>query len=81
METDHAAEGERKESDGQGESLGLVSLIGSALAAGFGVQSSKNRERDFTQGRASAFVAVGIVFTLLFMGTIYTVVRVVLASR
>ncbi|NQY03701.1 MAG: DUF2970 domain-containing protein [Halieaceae bacterium] len=49
--------------------------------AGLGVQSSKNRERDFEQGRAGAFIAAGLVFTLLFMGTVYTIVQVVLSGR
>ena len=50
------------------------------IAAGLGVQSSKNRERDFKQGRASVFIAAGIVFTLLFMGAVFGVVQLVLKS-
>jgi hypothetical protein len=61
--------------------LNPLQLVGSVLAAGFGVQSSKNRERDFKQGRLGVFVAAGIVFTLLFMGSIYLVVNLVLANR
>jgi len=55
-------------------------VISSVLAAGLGVQSSKNRERDFKQGRAGVFIVAGIVFTLLFMGTVFTVVQLVLKS-
>ena len=51
------------------------------LAAGLGVQSSKNRERDFKQGRAGAFIAAGLIFTVLFVGTVYTVVQLVLSGR
>ncbi|MBK6738003.1 MAG: DUF2970 domain-containing protein [Haliea sp.] len=40
------------------------------FAAGLGVQSSKNRERDFEQGRLGVFIATGIVFTLLFIGIV-----------
>jgi hypothetical protein len=57
-----------------------LQVIGSVLAAGLGVQSSRNRERDFKQGRAGIFIAAGIVFTLLFIGTIVAVVRLVLET-
>ena len=58
--------------------VGFLQLVGSVLAAGFGVQSSKNRERDFQQGRFGAFVIAGIVFTVLFVATVYLVVATVL---
>ncbi|MEO1079164.1 MAG: DUF2970 domain-containing protein [Pseudomonadota bacterium] len=61
--------------------LGLLQVIGSVLAAGLGVQSSRNRERDFQQGRAGVFIVAGFIFTALFIGGVYTVVSVVLASR
>ncbi|MEM6774426.1 MAG: DUF2970 domain-containing protein [Pseudomonadota bacterium] len=56
-------------------------MVGSVLAAGLGVQSSRNRERDFQQGRAGVFIVAGFIFTALFIGAVYTVVSVVLASR
>ena len=49
------------------ESLTLIQLIGSALAAAFGVQSSKNRARDFSRGKPIQFVIVGILFTAFFV--------------
>ena len=61
-------------------SLNPLQVISSVFAAGLGVQSSKNRERDFKQGRAGVFIAAGIIFTLVFIGTVYAVVRVVLSS-
>ena len=60
--------------------MGPLQIIGSVFAAGLGVQSSKNRERDFKQGRAGVFTAAGIVFTLLFIGAVVTVVRLVLET-
>ncbi|MEM6580071.1 MAG: DUF2970 domain-containing protein [Pseudomonadota bacterium] len=60
--------------------LGPLQILGSVLAAGLGVQSSKNRERDFKQGKAGVFIAAGIVFTLVFIGAVYTVVQIVLAN-
>lgn len=58
----------------------LLQVIGSVLAAGFGVQSSKNRERDFKHGRAAVFITAGIVFTLLFIGAVYGIVSMVLSG-
>lgn len=61
-------------------SLNPFQVVASILAAGLGIQSSKNRERDFRQGRAGVFIVAGIVFTLIFIGTVYTVVQLVLKS-
>lgn len=60
------------------KSPGLLQVVASVLAAGFGVQSSKNQERDFKHGKARVFIISGIIFTLLFMGTVFTVVKMVL---
>ena len=61
-------------------SMGLLSVIGSVLSAGLGVQNSKNRERDFKQGNFKVFIISGMIFTLLFIGVVYIVVQVVLKS-
>ncbi|MBF8753851.1 DUF2970 domain-containing protein [Pseudomonas guariconensis] len=42
-------------------------MLQSILAAAFGVQSGKNRARDFTHGKASHFIALGTLFTLVFI--------------
>jgi hypothetical protein len=57
-----------------------LQVISSVLAAGLGVQSSSARERDFRQGRAMTFIVAGILFTLLFIGTVVTVVKLVLGN-
>ena len=54
--------------------------VGSPLAAAFGVQSSRNRERDFTSGKLSHFIIAGIVFTILFVVGMVMVVRLVLST-
>jgi hypothetical protein len=69
-----------KDEDSKDGKMNALQVVGSVFAAGLGVQSSKNRERDFKQGRAGVFIAAGIVFTLLFIGTVITVVRLVLNS-
>jgi hypothetical protein len=61
--------------------LNPLQVIGSVLAAGLGVQSSKNRERDFKQGRVGIFVAAGIIFTLFFIGSVLTIVQMVLSGK
>ena len=56
-----------------------VKIIQSTLAAAIGVQSKKNRGRDFEEGNAGAFIAAGIIFTALFITTVLGVVQWVLA--
>tara|TARA_R110002049_G_scaffold35951_5_gene115407 strand:+ start:504 stop:695 length:192 start_codon:yes stop_codon:yes gene_type:complete len=58
--------------------LNPLQVIASVFAAGLGVQSSKNRERDFKQGRIGVFIAAGIIFTLLFIATVMFVVQMVI---
>jgi len=64
------------------EKTGISSLqvVQSTIAAALGVQSSKNRERDFTEGRASQFIVAGILFTALFVGLMLLIVRFVLSD-
>lgn len=57
----------------------LLHIFKSVLAAGFGVQSNKNREIDFQQGSLSSYLIVGLIVTLLFIGTIVLIVSVVIA--
>lgn len=57
---------------------GFWSIVLSTLAAAIGVQSQKNRERDFAQGRPLAFIVAGVAFTVLFILTVVTVVNLVL---
>lgn len=62
-------------------SLSVLELLGSGCAAALGVQSGKNRARDFTRGSASTFIALGIVFTAIFIGGLLTIVRLVLLGQ
>ena len=52
-------------------------MLHSVMAAAFGVQSGKNRARDFSHGKPSHFVILGIVFTLVFALTLYGIVKLV----
>ena len=42
-------------------------MLHSILAGAFGVQTGKNRARDFTHGKASHFIALGAGFTVVFI--------------
>ena len=50
----------------------------SVLAAAIGVQSAKNRERDFTRGNPLVFVTAGLIFTVVFVLTLVGIVHLVL---
>ena len=62
------------------EGLSTLQVVGSVFSAALGVQSSQNRERDFKKGRFGVFIAAGIIFTALFVGTVYLVVSLVLSN-
>lgn len=64
--------------DEQEKSLTLREMLGSVLAAALGVQSGKNRTRDFSHGKPSHFIILGVGFTLLFVLIILGLVKLVL---
>ncbi len=57
---------------------GLRQVVASVLASFFGVQSSRNRERDFQHGRPAHYIVVGLLFTVLFILLIVGVVNLVM---
>ncbi len=71
---------ENTTSTGNEKPLSFFQMVSSILASFFGVQSSKNRERDFKRGKASQFIAVGILVTVVWYGCIYLLVNVVLGD-
>ncbi|MEE1926025.1 DUF2970 domain-containing protein [Pseudomonas sp. 148P] len=62
----------------QGKPPTFWQLLHSILAAAFGVQSGKNRARDFTHGKPSHFIAMGTAFTLVFILVLYGLVQLAL---
>lgn len=62
------------------EKASLLRVIGSILAAAIGVQSGKNRERDFENTSIMPYIAGGIIFTLLFIATLVGVANLFLAN-
>ena len=71
---------EQPETPPSEEKLTLPQMLASVLAAAFGVQSSKNRERDFSRGRPLHFIILGILFTVVFVLAVIAVVRLVLSN-
>lgn len=57
----------------------LWDVTKSVLAAGLGVQSRKNYERDFTHGKPWQYIVIGLVGVALFIAIVVTVVMVVLS--
>lgn len=52
-------------------------MVHSILSAALGVQSHKNRQRDFTYGKPVHFLMLGLVFTVLFVLVLIGVVWLV----
>jgi len=62
------------------DSNNLLDTIKSVGAAFFGVQSEKNRERDFKHGKLSHFIIVGVVAVVAFIALLVAVVSIVMPS-
>ena len=65
----------QKEPEPNKKQPGLGSIILSTLAAAFGVQSSKNRERDFVKGNLKSYVISGLIFVVIFISSIVMLVK------
>ena len=53
-------------------------MLQSTLAGALGVQSGKNRERDFNHGKPSHFILLGVGFTVTFVLVVLGAVNLVL---
>jgi hypothetical protein len=71
---------ENSNSDDQDKKAGITfgQLLLSTLSAFIGVQSNANRERDFTHGKVSHFIAIGVLLGLTFVLSIVGVVSLVI---
>lgn len=58
----------------------LLDTFKSVAAAFFGVQSNKNRERDFSQGKLSHFIVAGIIGVVIFIAMLIIIVTLVIPS-
>lgn len=50
----------------------------SVMASFFGVQKEEVRQRDFTYGKPSQFIIIGLVLTVAFIVIIYYLVKLIL---
>lgn len=62
------------------EKINFFNILQSTVAAALGVQSEKNRQRDFSHGKASTFIIAGIIFMVVFVVAVYSVVQIVLST-
>ena len=70
-----------KNSADEGEKIVHITfwqLLQSTMSAFIGVQSNANRERDFKHGKVSHFILIGLLFGLVFVGTLVGVVQIVM---
>jgi hypothetical protein len=66
---------ENNNQDGQ---LSFGTLLLTVISAFLGVQSNANRERDFSKGKLSHFIIIGLMLGLLFILIVVGVVYLVL---
>lgn len=55
--------------------LTFMQITLSVLASMFGVQSNKNRRRDFEHGNPIHFIAGGIIFAVLFVVSVLVITQ------
>ncbi|MGG5870632.1 DUF2970 domain-containing protein [Pseudomonas peli] len=65
-------------SEEENKPLTLWEMLQSVLSAALGVQSGKNRSRDFSRGKPSHFIILGVLFTAVFVLVIFSIVKLVL---
>jgi len=62
------------------ESVSFFQVFSSVLAAMFGVQTEKNRERDFNKGKLWHYVLGGLLFAVIFITILVSVVQFALSD-
>lgn len=63
-----------------GEKQGLWATFKGVVAAFLGVQSRQQHEQDFSQGSATQYIVVGIIFVVVFILLVVGVVNIVLSN-
>ena len=65
------------ENEDQRQVPSFLGVLGSVLASMFGVQSSRRHEADFTRGKPIHYILVGLLVTVVFILTVWGVVKLV----
>jgi hypothetical protein len=60
------------------QKFSLKDTLKSVAAAFLGVQSNESRKRDFSQGKLSQFIIVGIAYVILFITVLMITVTIVI---
>mgnify|MGYP003388835572 CR=1 FL=1 len=60
--------------------MNFISTFKSVAAAFFGVQSDKNRDRDFREGKLSHFIIAGAIGVVIFISALLIAVNLVLPN-
>lgn len=78
MSTQSSPDPAPNDSQPDASKVSFLQAMLSVIQASFGVQSSQNRERDFTKGRLWIFIVSALLFTVVFVLTIAAIVSMVL---
>jgi len=70
----------KQEASAERSGTGFFAVMQSVGAAMLGVQSSKNKERDFTHGKPTHFIVGGLIGTLIFLLCIWLLVKYLIAT-
>jgi len=62
------------------ENVTFFQVISSVGAAMFGVQSDKNRQRDFKKGKLWHYIVGGVLFAAVFIAILIAVVKMALSD-
>lgn len=62
------------------EYMSLLETCQSVLWAMLGVQNKKNARRDFSRGKPSHFIIIGILFAVVFVLVLATLVKTILGE-
>lgn len=65
-------------SEQQKPTLNFWQVVASVVASFLGVQSNRNRERDFQHGKPSHYIIIGLAFVTLFVLALIGVVQLVM---
>jgi hypothetical protein len=60
---------------------GFWAIVQSVLAAGIGVQSRANKERDFKHGKPLHFIVGGLIGTALFIAGVWLLVQFLIFTQ
>ncbi|MDH5391782.1 MAG: DUF2970 domain-containing protein [Gammaproteobacteria bacterium] len=70
----------KKDDTKETDNVSFLQTFGSVLAAMFGVQTEKNRQRDFNKGKLWHYILGGLIFAALFITVLVTIVQYALSG-